>query len=321
MTPQGEQEVSPETIVVGIDGSPASRLALDWALEQARIEGRSLTLVHAIHALTPVWQEPGAPDPTTAHRRALLRKGTELLEEVLPESSSARSGVDVHHVVRIGDPCVVLPEVSAIAALVVVGSRGRGPLRSLLLGSTAVALVRHARCPVVVHRGDLVPSSRRRIAVGVDDSQDALQVLDFAFTQAQLHGEPLTVVHAQHFTPTTSTDDPFAEPSWADGDHVDVAAAIEERLRQHPDVVVDNVIRHGTPGGLLLDLADEVRLLVVGIHRRGRAAELTFGATAVWLVEHASCPVAVVPLPMGLETELTPPEGSAEQPASLSRDL
>ena len=188
MTPQGEQEVTPETIVVGIDGSPASRLALDWALEQARIEGRSLTLVHAIHALTPAWQEPGAPDPTTAHRRALLRKGTELLEEVLPESSSARSGVDVHHVVRIGDPCVVLPEVSAIAALVVVGSRGRGPLRSLLLGSTAVALVRHARCPVVVHRGDLVPSSRRRIAVGVDDSQDALQVLDFAFTQAQLHG-------------------------------------------------------------------------------------------------------------------------------------
>ena len=157
MTPQGEQEVSPETIVVGIDGSPASRLALDWALEQARIEGRSLTLVHAIHALTPVWQEPGAPDPTTAHRRALLRKGTELLEEVLPESSSARSGVDVHHVVRIGDPCVVLPEVSAIAALVVVGSRGRGPLRSLLLGSTAVALVRHARCPVVVPSGAAVP--------------------------------------------------------------------------------------------------------------------------------------------------------------------
>ena len=61
VTPQGEQEVEPETIVVGIDGSPASRLALDWALEQARIEGRSITLVHAIHALTPVWQEPGAP--------------------------------------------------------------------------------------------------------------------------------------------------------------------------------------------------------------------------------------------------------------------
>ena len=106
--------------------------------------------------------------------------------------------------------------------------------------------------------------------------------------------------------PTTSTDDPFAEPSWADGEHVDVAAAIEERRRQHPDVMVDNVIRHGTPGGLLLDLADEVRLLVVGIHHRGRAAELTFGATAVWLVEHATCPVAVVPLSTDLDA--APPQ-------------
>ena len=148
------------------------------------------------------------PDPTTAHRRALLRKGTELLEQVRPESSSARSGVDVHHVVRIGDPRVVLPEVSAIAALVVVGSRGRGPLRSLLLGSTAVALVRHARCPVVVHRGDLVPSSRRGIAVGVDDSQDALQVLDFAFTpgtaaRRAVDRRARAALHCRRHRPTT----------------------------------------------------------------------------------------------------------------------
>ena len=319
--PAAAQEVEPETIVVGIDGSAACRLALDWALEQARIEGRSVTLVHAIHPLTPAWQEPDAPDPTTAHRRALLRKGAELLEQVLPVSNIARSGVDLHHLVRIGDPGVVLPEVSAIAALVVVGSRGRGPVRSLLLGSTAVALVRQARCPVVVHRGDLVPSSRRGIAVGVDDGHDALRVLDFAFTQAQLHGEPLTVVHAQHFRPTSPTDDPYAEPSWADGDDVDMAAAVEDRRRRHPDVMVSRVIRPGTPGGLLVDLADEVRLLVVGIHPRGRAAELTFGATAVWLVEHATCPVAVVPLSTGLETELTHAEGSGEQPVSLSRDL
>ena len=321
MTPQGEQDFEPATIVVGIDGSPASRLALDWALEQARIEGRSITLVHAVHSLTPVWQEPDAPDPATAHRRALLRKGTEVLEQARKDSNSDHSGVVMHHLVRVGDPRVVLPEVSAIAALVVVGSRGRGPLRSLLLGSTAVALVRHARCPVVVHRADPLPSSRRGIAVGVDDSQDSLTVLDFAFRQARLHHEPLTVVHAQHFLPTVSTDDPFAEPSRADQDHVDVVAAIEERRRQHPDVVVSSVIRHGTPGGLLVDLADDVRLLVVGIHRRGRAAELTFGATAVWLVEHATCPVVVVPLSMGTETQPTPAEGSADQPVGLSRDL
>ncbi|WP_051276986.1 universal stress protein [Marmoricola sp. URHB0036] len=321
MTPQGEQHVEPATIVVGIDGSPASRNALDWALEQAGIEGRSLTLLHAIHPLTRAWQEPGAPDPSTAHRRALLRKGTELLEHVLQESNVAHSGVPIHHLVRIGDPSVVLPEVSVIAELVVVGSRGRGPIRTLLLGSTAVALVRHARCPVVVHRADPVPLPRHGIAVGVDDSHEAGQVLDFAFAQAQLHGEPLNVVHAQHFRPTSPTDDPYAEPSWADGDHLDVPAAIQDRRRRYPDVVVSSVIRHGTPGGLLVDLADEVRLLVVGIHRRGRAAELTFGATAVWLVEHASCPVAAVPLSTVPETEPARTTDSGEQTASLARDL
>ena len=321
MTPQGAQHVEPATIVVGIDGSPASRNALDWALEQARLDGRSITLVHAVHPLTPVLLEPDAPDVAAAHRKALLHKGRELLERAHHEAEGALAGTVLHEVVRVGDPKEVLPEMSAIAELVVVGSRGRGPLRSLLLGSTAVALVRRARCPVVIHRKDPVPLSRRGIAVGVDDSHEAWRVLDFAFAQAQLHGEPLTVVHAQHFRPTSPTDDPYAEPSWADGDHLDVPAAIEDRRRQYPDVVVSSVIRHGTPGGLLVDLAAEVRLLVVGIHRRGRAAELTFGATAVWLVEHASCPVAAVPLSTDPVTDTARTTDSGEQPVSLARDL
>jgi nucleotide-binding universal stress UspA family protein len=321
MTAQDDSTAEPRTIVVGVDGSPASRAALDWALERARLEGRSITMVHAVHPLTPVLLEPSAPDAAAAHRKALLHKGKELLECARHEADAAFAGTVVHEVVRVGDPREVLSEVSAIAELAVVGSRGRGPLRSLLLGSTAVALVRHARCPVVVHREDAVPSSRRGIAVGVDDSNEALQVLDYAFAQAQLHGEPLTVVHAQHFRPMTPTADPYAEPAWAEGDHVDVPAVIEELRRQHPDVVVNSVIRHGTPGRLLVDLADEVRLLVVGIHRRGPAAELTFGATAVWLVEHATCPVTAVPLSSTPETELARAGASAEQPVGLARDL
>jgi nucleotide-binding universal stress UspA family protein len=59
---------------------------------------------------------------------------------------------------------------------------------------------------------------------------------------------------------------------------------------------VTSVIRHGTPEHLLMDLADEAGPLVVGVRHRSRAAEITFGSMAVWLVEHADCPVAAVPL-------------------------
>ncbi len=291
-----ETGIEPGTILVGVDGSPASCLALDWALDEARAEDRSITLVHAVHPGTPVWQEPQAPDAATAHELSLMTKGAEVLEQVRRTARPADASVVVHDLVRVGDPREVLLELSSTADMLVVGSRGRGSIRSLLLGSTSVALVRHASCPVVVHRtvGDV--STHHGIAVGVDASTDALTVLDFAFRQARVLGQPLTVVHAQHFPPTTAPNAPYVEPSWVEDEQVDVTKKIDTLCQQHPDVTVTSVIRHGMPEHLLMDLADHVSLLVVGVHHRTRLADFTFGSMAVWLVEHAGCPVAAVPL-------------------------
>jgi len=295
-TPTDGARGEPDTILVGIDGSAGSCRALEWALDEARAAGRSVTLVHAVHPITPVLLEPHAPDAATAHEQSLLAKGTEVLQQARKAARPADPEVAVHEVVRIGDPREALLDLSATAALLVVGSRGRGHIRSLLLGSTSVALVRHASCPVVVHRTADDTSRRHGIAVGVDASADSSTVLDFAFRQAQLLDEPLTVVHAQHFPPTTAPNAPYAEPSWVEDEQTDVKARIETLRREHPDVTVTSVIRHGMPEHLLMDLADEVGLLVVGVHHRSRVADLTFGSMAVWLVEHAGCPVAAVPL-------------------------
>ena len=289
-------EVEPGTILVGVDGSTASSLALDWALAQARAEGRAVTLVHAVHPATPVWQETRARDVATAHHLALLAKGAEVLEQVRKTSRSVGPAVVMHDVVRVGDPREVLLELSATAHLLVLGSRGLGPVRSLLLGSTSVALVRHADCPVVVHRTGGDVSRHHGVAVGVDASTDSLAVLEFAFHEARLLAEPLTVVHAQHFPPTTAPNAPYLEPSWVEDEQVDVQARIDELRTKHPDVKVASVIRHGMPEHLLMDLTDQVSLLIIGVHHRSRMADITFGSMAAWLVEHAHCPVAAVPL-------------------------
>ena len=73
------------------------------------------------------------------------------------------AGAEVHECVRIGDPRDVLIDLGTEAAEVVIGSRGRGPVRSLLLGSVGVSLSRHATCPVVVHR----PGTEGRVHTGV----------------------------------------------------------------------------------------------------------------------------------------------------------
>ena len=181
--------------------------------------------------------------------------------------------------------------------MLVMGSRGRGQLQSLLLGSTSVALVRHAHCPVVVHRPTAPDSDRQGIAVGVDGSDDSLLVLGFAFRQASLRAEPLTIVHARHFPASVAADGPFAEPPWAEDTAADVPEDVVAKLSaEHADVRVDLHATEGSPERSLLDLADRTRLLVVGVHHRSRAASISFGSMAVWLVEHAGCPVAAVPL-------------------------
>jgi nucleotide-binding universal stress UspA family protein len=289
------------TIVVGVDGSGASAEALHWALGQAAAERRAVTLVHVVHPGTPVWLDPTGKDPREARRLGLMDKGHDVLASVRPEVPGLQLNVEIRELVRIGDPREVLLELSETASMIVMGSRGMGPIRSLLLGSTSVAVVRHARCPVVVHRPSPTQTPaqtpRQGIAVGVDASMDALTVLDFAFRQALLRAEPLSVVYARHFSTSITGPEPFDEPPWAeDEEGVNLADRIAELSEKHPDVAVEALSGRDQPERLLLEVAERVNLLVVGVHHRSWAADITFGSMAVWLVEHASCPVAAVPL-------------------------
>jgi len=138
-------------IVVGTDGSPASRAALRWAVRQAELTGATVQPVIA-------WQYPVATGgyawaPVAVLDSTDLREAAEkVLAEEIAEVLGARTDVRVQPTATEGSPAQVLLDASAGADLLVVGSRGHGGFAGALLGSVSQHCVHHAKCPVVIVR-------------------------------------------------------------------------------------------------------------------------------------------------------------------------
>lgn len=145
----------PGTVVVGVDGSPQSRAALRFAAEEARLRGARLVAVHAWAYMPPApVGEPGmipVPVGDYAGQLEAERAAAEAeLERALADAFPEGPPVEVERRVVEGDPAHVLEQEAEHADLLVVGSKGRTGLASVLLGSVTRHVVDHARCPVVV---------------------------------------------------------------------------------------------------------------------------------------------------------------------------
>lgn len=139
-------------VVVGVDGSSTSARAIEFAYDFADRHACELVAVHAwsdlpMDALAPIrsWDQD---------RETVRRKGQQILAESLSGSAQRYPNVAVHQVVSLDRPAHALLEQAAGATLLVVGSHGRGAIRSLLLGSVSHAVLYHAPCPVAVLRED-----------------------------------------------------------------------------------------------------------------------------------------------------------------------
>ncbi|HYF73109.1 MAG TPA: universal stress protein, partial [Nocardioides sp.] len=183
------------SVVVGVDGSASASHALTWAAAHAHAEGRPLVLVHAGPTPAPAgtgWMEAAGVD----HRRLCLvlkEDARALLSEAEVPVRAEYPELEIHQLVRLGDARGVLLEASAEARLLVVGTRGLGPLRHLLLGSVSTALVKHATCPVVVVRP--AAAQGRAVLAGVAGEPADAAILDLAFRVAEARQLPLRVFH------------------------------------------------------------------------------------------------------------------------------
>jgi nucleotide-binding universal stress UspA family protein len=141
-------------IVVGVDGSEESNEALRWALAEARLRGTTLRAVHAwTLPVTVTVSGYGGVTPIDMELLSFARDAAdELLAGVLREVAEEAPDIGVERAVLEGPPAAILVEEAKSAELLVVGSRGLGGFRGLLLGSVSQQCAQHALCPVVIVR-------------------------------------------------------------------------------------------------------------------------------------------------------------------------
>ncbi|MET7329456.1 universal stress protein [Nonomuraea sp. NPDC005650] len=274
-------------IIVGVDGSRTGLDAAGWAATEAALRHVPLTVAHAV----PKWVCEGTDGPYPEISRWMRGGAQSVLVSARDRALRERPGIVVETVLLPGDPRSALVKTSENAELLVVGSRGVGGVRGLLVGSVAYGVAAHAITDVVLVRAR--PSTPRgEIVVGVDGSPGGVRALDFAFAESELRSAKLHVVHAWAW-PHPSGFEPADR-----GRAGDRSRELDELLAGHrerrPGVEVVAEIVHGHPIEVLREAAAGADLLVVGTHGRSQLAGMLMGSISQAMLHHAPCPLAVV---------------------------
>lgn len=156
-------------VLVGVDGSPPSKVAVDWAAREAAMRNVSLTLVHVIPSpMAEMWIELPTPPKLSQWYE---KRGHEIIADARKVAEEAAGGIQLDDEMSTGAALPALVDLSKDAEMVVVGCRGLGAIGRRLLGSVSSGLVRHAHCAVaVIHDEDpLMPHpAQAPVVVGID---------------------------------------------------------------------------------------------------------------------------------------------------------
>ena len=289
-------------LLVGVDGSTPSLTAVRWAAHEAAMRNVSLTLVHAIcetmvSSAANGWSaDPGLWLEQENDARNMIADAVTAVEDTVESGK----GPQVSTELLVSPPVPTLVELSKEAQMVVVGCRGQGALRRILLGSVSTGLVHQAHCPVaVIH--DEAPTSRRAnklpVLVGIDGSRSSELAAAVAFDEASWRGVELVALHARSDTKM------FAVRrkkwlGWQPSAEEIVSECLAGFQERYPDVPVRRRIVGGHPARHLLDESETAQLVVVGSHGRGGFAEMSLGSVSTQVVHAARAPVIVARQPL-----------------------
>ncbi|WP_327673617.1 universal stress protein [Kitasatospora sp. NBC_00458] len=337
-------------VVVGVDGSPESLAALDWAADEASRRAAPLRLVHA-------WPSPVTPLSVLGTADLERQQADVVLREAeLRARERCRDSV-VTAVHLPGDAVRALLAEADGAGLLVLGSRGLGVVTGFLVGSVSHRVLGRAACPVVlVRRGEAAagpdgpagadgtaasagaggPAGTAaagpevvgpevvgpevvgpEVVAGVDPYAGADEVLAHAFEAAGRLGLPVRAVYAWTLPPS------YQYAGIAAG--VDVTAEMSSQARRelvrllqpwrekYPQVTVVEETVNARPARVLAERAAGAELLVVGRRVRRSPVGVHVGAVAHAVLHHAPCPVAVVPYERVREQERAWDRGESDE--------
>ena len=280
----------PQPVVVGVHDGWTSRVALDWAIDEATTRRLPLHILHA-------GPRPPAPRRDSPTRRSEGR--TSVIARAARRARGLTPWLEVTTEVSSSKPSLALVDASRRAACVIVGAHGRRPVVSGMLGSTSVEVAARAACPVVVVRQlPEVESWRPGVVVGVDGSEATSEALRYAFAQAVDRELPLKVVHVWPPRITRAFLAPALRASLATiaaSEEALVADEVARWAEKYPDVKVHHHALRANPVRALVDHSRGAELLVLGCRVRAEAPGIVLGSVSQGVLQHAHCPVAVVP--------------------------
>ncbi|WP_326602388.1 universal stress protein [Streptomyces sp. NBC_01799] len=281
-------------VIAAVDGSWRSYEALEWAACDAVRRGLALTIVHVRPLNRRISQE------------AQRREAEELLAESVGRVAQVAPTLHTSTLAPMDFPAAALTALSEHASLLVLGSRGLGGFRSLLIGSNSLTTASMAKCPVVVVRSGRADEEGAEaeeaetftdIVAGVAADESSEAVLDFAFEAAMTRpGARLRIVHGWTMFSSMLAGGPvFDRDAAAGAAERTLAELTAGRPERYPQVEVVQEPVHGSASHTLVTASATAALTVIGRRRGGE--ELGFGLSPVaqTTLTHALGPVAVVP--------------------------
>jgi nucleotide-binding universal stress UspA family protein len=286
-------------ITAGVDGTEESLAALAWAAREAARRKLALRVVHAWRYQPHEVIEAANPDVQAGWAREAVGEAARTVTERHPELEVSTDVVQ-------GPEAEALVAAAADAEMLVLGSRGHGRVVGFLVGSVGQQVIVEAARPVVLVRAGDEPAAEaagREIVVGQQgDPQDSADALRFAFETAAARGATVRAVRAWTLPPLFAYSpgslklldeagglEPYEKKA--------LAAALEPWRDRFPEVPVVEHVEMGSAGQVLLSVAGQAQLMVVGRRARRTAVGARIGSVAHGVLHHAGCPVAVVPPP------------------------
>jgi nucleotide-binding universal stress UspA family protein len=300
-------------VTVGLDGSPESLAAADWAAREALLRGSQLRLVHAWQVQLPVYAPlagtylpPSGPESQRQWAESMLGETEAKLTRRYP---GLRTVVD-----RLAEePVPALLAEAREAEPLVLGSRGLSGVGGFLVGSAALAVAARTERPVVLvraqeraqdeHRQDPTGAKSattpyRDVVLGLDLAEPSDTLIEFAFDAATVRAATLRVVHGWSLPP-------YYVHGGAIGTGFTAELVEEERQRladvlapwreKFPGVEVSGQTVIGGAGPHLVDASYDASLVVVGRRTRRSRVGTRIGPVTHAVLHHAQAPVAVVP--------------------------
>ncbi|MGW6742442.1 universal stress protein [Streptomyces sp. NPDC055025] len=293
-------------VVAGVDASPESLAAAEWAAAEAALSGLPLRLVRAWEGVL----YPSSPHPSSSAADLAARQdgAGRSLREAEEHLTTRFPGTRPTGELIQGPPVPTLLKAAEEAETLVLGSRGLSGAAGFLAGSVASDVVAHATRPVVLVRpaphpgttADPPPGagSPGRVVLGIDLAHPCDEVIRFAFEAARRRGASLYALHGYGLPLAYSiaaAQMPLSQDLLAAQRADDLAAVLRPWQEKYPDVPVMADAVMARSADQLVKAASGTALLVLGRRERTSRLGARLGHVAHSVIAHAACPVAVVP--------------------------